>query len=125
MVTNKHILLIDEQSLRQKLQRKSRGRRKDLVQLAKASAAPRARRNDPLPQLELVKVKLDDLSLPLRKTRRCTPAHVREVMGSISELGFCAPVLIGKDNLILDGRSGSRRQRPWVLPPCPASGSII
>jgi DNA modification methylase len=103
MVTNKHILLIDEQSLRQKLQRKSRGRRKDLVQLAKASAAPRARRNDPLPQLELVNVRLDDLNLPVRKTRKCMPAHVREVMGSISELGFCAPVLIGKDNLILDG----------------------
>jgi hypothetical protein len=125
MVTNKHILLIDEQSLRQKLQRKSRGRRKDLVQLAKASAAPHARRNDPLPQLELVNVRLDDLNLPVRKTRKCMPAHVREVMGSISELGFCAPVLIGKDNLILDGEVRIEAARPWVLPLCPASGSII
>jgi hypothetical protein len=62
-----------------------------------------ARRNDPLPQLELVSIGLDDLKLPARKIRKCTPAHVRAVVGSISELGFCAPLLVGKDNLVLDG----------------------
>jgi hypothetical protein len=28
--------------------------------------------------------------------------HVREVANSISTFGFCAPILVGKDNLVLD-----------------------
>jgi DNA modification methylase len=103
MVRRSHDPLVDEQSLQHQLQRKGRRRRKVLSQLAKASAALRARRNDPLPQLELASIGLDDLNLPARKTRKSTPAHVREVMGSISELGFCDPVLVGKDNLVLNG----------------------
>jgi ParB-like nuclease domain len=65
--------------------------------------AAQERRNDPLPQLELVSIALDDLHLPERKTRKCTPAHVREVVGSISELGFCDPILVGQNNMVLDG----------------------
>jgi DNA modification methylase len=103
MVRRSHDPLVDEQSLQHQLQRKGRRRHKVLSQLAKASAALRARRNDPLPQLELASIGLDDLNLPARKTRKSTPAHVREVMGSISELGFCDPVLVGKDNLVLNG----------------------
>jgi hypothetical protein len=53
-----HDPLVDEQSLRRQLQRKSHHRRKDLLQLAKASAAPRASRNDPLPHLELAQAQL-------------------------------------------------------------------
>jgi DNA modification methylase len=103
MVRRSHDPLVDEQSLQHQLQRKSRRRREHLLRLAKASAAPHARRNDPVPQLELVSIGLDDLRLPARKTRKCSPAHVREVMSSISELGFCAPILVGKGNIVLDG----------------------
>jgi DNA modification methylase len=71
--------------------------------LAAASAEVRPQRNDILPALELVEVPLDDLRLPTRKVRSSDPAHVREVAGSISALGFCVPVLIGKDKLVLDG----------------------
>jgi ParB-like nuclease domain len=105
MVRPRHDFLIEERSLPRQLQRKSRHRRKDLLELAKASAAPCKRRNDLLPQLELVSIRRDDLNLPKRKTRKCTPAHVRDVMGSVSALGFCAPILVGKDNLVLDGES--------------------
>jgi ParB-like chromosome segregation protein Spo0J len=38
-----------------------------------------------------------------REVRKLDPAHVREVANSISALGFCAPILVGKDNLVLDG----------------------
>jgi hypothetical protein len=103
MARRSHDLLVDEHAIQRQLQRKSGHRRKELLQLAKASAAPHARRNDPLPQLELVSIGLDDLKLAARKIRKCTPAHVRELMGSISELGFCAPILVGKNNLVLDG----------------------
>jgi hypothetical protein len=103
MARRSHDLLVDEHAIQRQLQRKSGHRRKELLQLAKASAAPHARRNDPLPQLELVSIGLDDLKSAARKIRKCNPAHVRELMGSISELGFCAPILVGKDNLVLDG----------------------
>jgi DNA modification methylase len=41
--------------------------------------------------------------LAARKIRKGDPVHVREVAGSISELGFCDPILVGKGNLVLDG----------------------
>src|ERR1700730_10014117 len=113
MVRRSHDPLVEEQSLQHQLQRKSRHRRKERLLLAKASAALRARRNDPLPQLALASIELDDLNLPARKTRKCTPVHVRKVVGSISELGFCAPILVGKGNLYSTGKSGSRRQSFW------------
>jgi hypothetical protein len=123
MVRKNHISLVDEWSLPRQLQRKSRRRREELLQLAKASAAPRARRNDPLPRLELANIGLDDLHLAARKTRKCTPAHVREVMGSISELGFCAPIIVGKDNLVLDGEIRIDAAKHLGLPTVPASAS--
>ena len=71
MIRSRHDPFVEAQTLQHKLQRKSRRRRKDLLALAKASAAPRRRRNDPLPRLELVSIRPDDLNLPKRKTRHC------------------------------------------------------
>jgi ParB-like nuclease domain len=119
MVRPSHDPFVEEQSLHHQLQRISRRRRKDLSELTKASSAPRKRRNDLLPQLELVSIRPDDLNLPTRKTRKCTPAHVREVMGAINELGFCAPVLVGKDNLVLDGEIRVEAAKALGLPAVP------
>jgi DNA modification methylase len=85
------------------LKGKSRRRRKDLARMAEAQAAPCALRNDLLPRLELALVPLERLKMPARELRRLHPAHVRQVADSIGALGFCAPILIGKDNLVLDG----------------------
>ena len=112
-------LLVDEHAVQRQLQQKSGHRRKELLQLGKASAAPRVRRNDPLPRLELVSIGLDDLKLAARKIRKCSPAHVRELMGSISELGFCAPILVGKDNLVLDGEIRVEAAKALGLPTVP------
>ncbi len=60
-------------------------------------------RDDVSPQLELASVAPDDLRSLTRKIRKRDPARVRAVAGSISELGFCAPVLIAENNLVLDG----------------------
>ena len=46
---------------------------------------------------------LEDLRSPARKVRKLDPAHAREVATVISELGFCVPVLIGKNNVVIDG----------------------
>jgi DNA modification methylase len=85
------------------LKGKSRRRRRDLARMAKAQVAPCALRNDLSPRLELALVPLERLKMPARELRRLHPAHVRQIADSIGALGFCSPILIGKDNLVLDG----------------------
>jgi DNA modification methylase len=95
----------DHSPLIEQLKTKNRSRRESLTRIAKPAAAPRKVRNDVLPRLELFQISIDDIKAASRKVRKKDPAHVREVAAAISELGFCDPVLIGKDNLILDGET--------------------
>jgi DNA modification methylase len=87
----------------EQLKGKSRRRRQDLAGLAEVEAVRRLRRNDLLPRLELALVPLDTLKLPAREVRKLNAAHVREVASAIGALGFCAPILVGRDSLVLDG----------------------
>jgi DNA modification methylase len=89
----------NRRSLPELLKAKGRRRREGVAQ--KRATYPL--RNDVLPSLEIVYLPLDQLPPAKRKVRRIAPAHVREVAASISALGFCTPVLIGKDNMRLDG----------------------
>jgi DNA modification methylase len=89
-------------SLTHQLKAKSRRRREDLERLRSPSPV-RAPRNDPLPNLDLAYIPLEDLRTPSREIRKLDPAHVREVANAINTLGFCAPILVGKNNLVLDG----------------------
>jgi ParB-like nuclease family protein len=41
----------------------------------------------------------------VRKLRKSDPAHIREIANSINTLGFNVPLLIGKDNIVVDGDS--------------------
>jgi DNA modification methylase len=84
------------------LRRKSRVRRDQQERLAQASAA-RPRRNDILPRLELSYVALEELRPSARKLRKLDPVHVREVASSINLLGFCDPILIGRNNELVHG----------------------
>ena len=86
------------------LRRKSRSRREGQERLALASAA-QGRRNDMLPRLELSYVPLNELRTSARKLRKLDPAHVREVASSISLLGFCDPLLVGRGNELIDGEA--------------------
>jgi DNA modification methylase len=96
-------LLLPSSSLVDHLKGKSRRRRQDLAGLAEAEAARRPRRNDLLPRIELVHVALDMLKMPAREVRKLQSAHVQEIANAISALGFCAPILVGRDSLVLDG----------------------
>jgi DNA modification methylase len=64
-----------------------------------------SQRNDILPCLKLSYVALADLRPSPTKVRTIDPAHVREVASSISVLGFCDPVLVGRDNELIDGEA--------------------
>ena len=96
-------LLAIAHSLKEQLKAKGRRGRHETARRATHLAAPRLLRNDVLPDLQLVHLRPDELRLPLRKTRKQNPAHLREIAGAISALGFCDPILIGKDNLVIDG----------------------
>ena len=91
-------------SLASQLRGKSRNRREGQERLTLASAAQR-RRNDMLPRLELSYVPLGELRPSARKLRKLDPAHVREVASSISLLGFCDPLLVGRGNELIDGEA--------------------
>jgi ParB-like nuclease domain len=84
------------------LREKSRLHRGQQERLAKAKTV-RPQRNDILPRLELSDIRIDDLRPSPRKVRKLDPAHVREVAASISALGFCVPLLVGRDNEIIHG----------------------
>jgi DNA modification methylase len=94
-----------ERSFKQQLKGKSRRRREDLARLAAPAATPRALRNDLLPQLEIVYVLLGELRSPARNVRKIDPVHVRDVAATISALGFCVPLLVGKNNVVIDGEA--------------------
>jgi len=94
-----------ERSFKETLKGKSRRRREDLARLAAPAAAARPLRNDVLPQLEIVDLPLESLRSPSRKVRGGDPAHVREIAATISALGFCVPILTGKNNVVIDGEA--------------------
>jgi hypothetical protein len=108
-----------ERSITHQLKAKSRRRREGLERL-RASAPAHAPRNDPLPHLDLVYVPLEELRLPSRAIRKLDAAHAHEVANAISTLGFCAPVLVGKDNAVIDGaiRVHAARQLGLGRVPC-------
>jgi hypothetical protein len=106
-------------SVTHQLKAKSRRRRQELERL-RTPTPSYAPRNDPLRNLDLVFVPLEDLRLPSRVIRKLDAAHVHEVASAISTLGFCAPVLIGKDNAVIDGavRVHAARQLGLDRVPC-------
>jgi DNA modification methylase len=101
----RHEEIEGSRSLSDKLKAKGRRRREGLRRLAAAAPAPHARRNDILPHLELNYLPLDQLRPAAKKIRKLDPAHVREIAAAIAELGFCDPILIGKENVVVDGEA--------------------
>src|SRR5580693_3102787 len=118
-VTDRIHPIVPTTSLTSLLRRKSRRHRDQLERMAVASTA-HSRRNDILPRLELSYVALADLRPSPRKVRTLDPAHLREVASSISVLGFCDPVLVGRDNELIDceARYEAARQLGLDRIPC-------
>jgi hypothetical protein len=92
-------------SLREGLKAKGRSRRQAAARHAEAEKGTGPRRNDILPSLQIEACHVDALKSHVRKLRKSDPAHVREIANSISTLGFNVPLLIGKDNIVVDGQS--------------------
>jgi ParB-like chromosome segregation protein Spo0J len=72
-----------------------------------------------LPSLQIVPYPVDALKSHVRKLRKLDPAHVSEIANSIGMLGFNAPLLIGKDNAVVDGASRLEAAKLLGLPSVP------
>src|SRR5258705_12166588 len=92
-------------SLREGLRVKGRTGRKSGARRAEAEKGSRHRRNDILPSLRIEPYPVDALKSHVRKLRMSDPAHIREIANSVSTLGFNVPLLVGKDNVVVDGDS--------------------
>ncbi len=93
-------------SLREGLKAKGRSRRKAAARHAEAEKGSlRPGRNDILPSLQIEFCGVGLLKSHARKLRKNDPVHVREIANSISALGFNVPLLIGEDNVVVDGDS--------------------
>ena len=106
-------------SIREGLKAKGRARREaNARQRAAASHSP-APRNDALPALTVEQVALASLQSHKRRLRKPDKSHVREVANSISAFGFNVPLLIGKDNVLIDGETRLEAARQLGLPTAP------
>ena len=70
-----------------------------------SASTSQPQRNDVLPRLELSYVPIDQLRPSPRKIRKLDPAHVKEVAVAIGALGFCDPLLVGRDNELINGEA--------------------
>ena len=107
-----------EAGLTDQLREKSRLRRERHHRLVNAAIAS-PRRNDMLPQLELSHIPIADLRPSARKLRKLEPVHVREVASAIAALGFCVPLLVGRDNELIDGEIRYEAAKQLGLDPLP------
>jgi ParB-like chromosome segregation protein Spo0J len=58
-----------------------------------------------LPDFSIVNLPIADVRPLARKIRKLDPAHVREVAATISALGFFVPIIVGKNNVVIDGET--------------------
>jgi DNA modification methylase len=91
--------------VRKAVKAKQRSRRTISAGHPEVEKPTRSRRNDLLPLLKIEPCPVDDLKSYSRKLRKSELAHVDEIANSISTLGFNVPLLIGKDNIVIDGES--------------------
>lgn len=93
----------DNLTLKPELIRKTRRRRSMLQQeCVQASRAP-APRNDIRPALKLVERDIASLKMPRRQTRKLGPDHVAQVENSLRQWGLSVPVIIGRNDDVIDG----------------------
>lgn len=92
-------------SLREGLKDKGRSRRQSAAKRATAAGCNAQLRNDLLPKLQIDVYPIDGLRSNSRRLRKSDAAHIREIANSIGALRFTVPILIGRDEIVVDGKS--------------------
>jgi DNA modification methylase len=114
------------QGLTEKLKSKGRTRRKGFAHTSLSPFDRSALRNDLSPDLKLINIAIGELQVSDRKTRQHSGEQLSAIKQSILILGFCSPLLVGKDNLVIDGeaRLDVARQLGFVTVPCIMIGHL-
>jgi DNA modification methylase len=110
---------LERDSLREGKRRGRSNRKSAARQVEAEKSGWQSGRNDILPLLRIETYPIDALNAQVRKLRKNDPTHVREVARSISTLGFNVPILIGKDNMVIDGASRLEAAKLLGLPAVP------
>jgi ParB-like chromosome segregation protein Spo0J len=86
--------------------------RKAANAVARASHGTSYVRNDLLLTLQVQSYSMESLRSPTRRVRKSDVAHIREIASSIRAFGFNVPLVVGRNNIVLDGESclGATRQ---------------
>lgn len=89
--------------LKPQFQSRSHERRKRLKSATLTTAIAPALPNDLLPELIIEQIAIADIKMPQRQLRKVGPDDVAEVSASIRRFGVSAPILLGKNNALIDG----------------------
>jgi DNA modification methylase len=87
------------------LKNKSRSRREAQQLLASIGVHAPTRRNDLLPQLNIVYAAIDQIQPAVRRVRRKDAAQTARVLSSIRKFGIVAPILVDQDFRIVHGHA--------------------
>jgi DNA modification methylase len=69
--------------------------------------------------LKVELLSLNDLKVRERRLRKLDAAHIREIAASISGFGFNVPLLVGRNNIVVDGETRLEAARLLALPSAP------
>lgn len=92
-----------DQTLKPELIRKTRRRRSALQQESVQEARAPVPRNDMRPAFSISERDINTLKMPKRQARKLGPNHIAQVANSMRQYGVCVPIIIGKDDQIIDG----------------------
>jgi DNA modification methylase len=98
-------IITPARGLTRPLKAKSRARRETYSAVAQFQPSRPSTRNDLMPELSLEQITVDRLKVSRRTLRKHSPEQLQEIKQAISVLGFCAPLLVGKDNEVIDGEA--------------------
>ena len=93
----------NEGTLRSRLLHRDGTRRSKQKALSRAAGVQASRRNDLMPNLQLVDIAVEKVTAPTRNVRSLAPSHIREVANAIAELGFAHPILVNGEREVIDG----------------------
>ncbi len=94
---------LNPDSLKPQFQARSHERRSRLRRATLTSAIAPALPNDLLPELTIEQIAITDIRLPRRQLRKVGPDDIAEVAASLRRFRVSMPILLGKDNRLIDG----------------------
>ncbi len=106
-------------NLKPLLTQKSRAKREKHASVNQSRSLSSPRRNDLRPDLVKEDRPTDSLRPANRRTRRATAEHKAEIRATIERLGFCVPILITRDGVIINGHAAWEVAKELGLPTVP------